>query len=384
MLVGINAQKALERETGVGNYAFNLVRGLARLPEARDSVRLYLLHGREALQAQTDGLPIAGPEWALAGSGPRILWEQFGLPRLARREHLDLLHYVDHALPLFDRPCPVVITVHDLAFYRLPQMYNASRRAYKRLIGLRSVRQAAHVIVNSAATAAEVAALTGITIDKITIIRYGLDPMFRPLPAEAIAETRRKLDLHRPFFLFVGTLQPRKNLATLVAAFAKLVNARDLPHELVIAGGRGWLVDDLVVLAGQQRVADRLRFLGPVPHQDLPYLYNCSESLVYPSWYEGFGLPPLEAMACGTPVVAAAIPSIQEVVADAGTLIPPADVAGFAEAMWRVASDPVERRRLAEAGPRRAAAFSWDQCARQTWAVYQRVLAEGHHAGGRA
>ena len=377
MLVGINAQKALERETGVGNYAFNLVRALARLPEARESIRLYLLHGREQLHHQLNGVPIAGPEWRLSGSAPRILWEQFGLPRLARRDRVDLLHYVDHALPLFGRPCPVVITVHDLAFYRLPQMYNPGRRAYKGFVGLRSVRHAAHIIVNSDSTKAEVAALSNISAEKITTIHYGLDPIFRPLPKNEAEKARQKLDLHRPFFLFVGTLQPRKNLRNIIAAFARLVRADHLPHELVLAGAQGWLVGDLTSFAGEHRVADRVRFLGSVPHDELPALYNCAESLVYPSWHEGFGLPPLEALACGTPVVAAAIPSIQEVVSDAGLLVDPADINGLAQAMRRVLADPALRQRLAEAGPRRAANFSWDQCARKTWRVYEKVKNEG-------
>ena len=376
MLVGINAQKALERETGVGNYAFNLVRALTRLPEARGSLRLYLLHGREVLRPHLDGASLVGPEWNLAGSAARIAWEQLGLPRFARRDGVDVLHYVDHALPLLGRPCPVIITVHDLAFYRLPQMYNAGRRAYKRFVGLRSVERAAQVIVNSEATKAEVRALANISEEKISVIPYGLDAIFHPLPPEERERTRRKFDLHRPFFLFVGTMQPRKNLKTLIAAFARLVRANPLPHELVLAGGHGWLVGDLTAFAGEHRVADRVRFVGSIPHDELPGLYNCAESLVYPSWYEGFGLPPLEAMACETPVVAAAIPSITEVVGDAGLLVEPSDVTGLTYAMMRVASDQATRARMVESGLRRAQNFSWDQCARSTWAVYQKAAGE--------
>ncbi|MHA1568886.1 MAG: glycosyltransferase [Alphaproteobacteria bacterium] len=195
MRVGINAQKALERETGVGNYTGNLICALARLPEAQDTLRLYLLHGREELAASVNGLSAHSRESRWRGNVPRILWEQFGLPRTAARDRLDLLHYVDHALPVVGRPCPMVITVHDLAFYRLPEMYNLGRRQYKRFIGLRSVQRAAHVIVNSEATKAEVIDITGISKEKLTVVHYGLDPLFRPLGRE---ETEKNTPEIRP------------------------------------------------------------------------------------------------------------------------------------------------------------------------------------------
>jgi len=375
MRVGINATKALERETGVGSYTYNLVRALARRPEAAASLRLYLMHGPDP--SVGDGLSASVGRLNLGGSAPRIVWEQFGLPALARRDGLALLHYVDHALPLWRRPCPVVITVHDLAFYRLPTMYNFSRRHYKQFVGLRSIRRAARVITPSVATREEIVALAGIDPARVTVIPYGLDEQFRPLDEAAQRRARTEFDLTRPYFLFVGTLQPRKNLRHLIAAFARLTQERGLPHELVLVGGEGWLSGDLVRFAGEHRVADRLRLFGSVPQEKLPALYNCSESLVFPSWYEGFGLPPLEAMACGVPVIASDRTSIPEVVGEAGLLVEPQDVTALAAAMGRILDDEELRLRLRRAGPERARQFSWDRAAGATLDVYRQVCGEG-------
>lgn len=377
MRVGINATKALERETGVGSYTYNLVRALARRPDAADNLRLYLMHGPTLPANSGDGLPTAVGNINIKGSAPRIMWEQFGLPALARRDGLDLLHYVDHALPLWRRPCPVVITVHDLAFYRLPQMYNFSRRRYKKFVGLRSVRLAARVITPSRATRDEIIDLAGIAPEKVTVIPYGLDEQFRPVSDEAQQRTREEFDLAGPYFLFVGTLQPRKNLRHLISAFAQLVHEQGIPHELVLAGGEGWLSGDLVRFAGENRVADRLRLFGSVPQDKLPALYNCSESLVFPSWYEGFGLPPLEAMACGVPVIASNRTSIPEVVGEAGLLVDPQDIDALAAAMQRVIDDKNLRSKLCHAGPERARQFSWDRAAEATMDVYRQVCAAG-------
>ncbi|MHA1568885.1 MAG: glycosyltransferase family 4 protein [Alphaproteobacteria bacterium] len=177
-------------------------------------------------------------------------------------------------------------------------------------------------------------------------------------------------------------MQPRKNLRTLISAFARMTRARDLPHELVLAGGHGWLTGDLTAYAGSKRVADRLRYLGSVPQDDLPALYSSATALVYPSWYEGFGLPPLEAMACGLPVVASTAASIREVVGDAGLLVDPNDIEGLARAMARVIDEPRLRDELARSGRERAQQFSWEECARATYAVYQRVYSESRGAYG--
>jgi glycosyltransferase involved in cell wall biosynthesis len=377
LLVGINAQKALERETGVGVYAANLVQALTRLPETRDSLRLMMLHGREALRPRAGGAPIDSPEWSVRGVAPRILWEQFGLPRRAKRLGVDVLHYVDHALPLWGRPCPVVITVHDLAFYRLPQMYGTARRFYKCFIGLRSIRRAAHIIAASEATKRDIIEIAGTEEHQITTIHYGNDlSLFGKNESQG---QQRGADSSKPYFLFVGDLQPRKNASGLIASFAQIVRGSDLPHELVLVGPPSPSLSKLERLAGQLRIADRVRFLGAVPHDDLGPIYRRATALVYPSWYEGFGLPPLEAMACGVPAIVSNRTSLPEVVGDAGLLVAPDDVRGLAAAMVRVALDAELAADLSRRGKDRANQFSWDECARRTWDVYRRVYEESRN-----
>jgi glycosyltransferase involved in cell wall biosynthesis len=371
--VGINAQKALERETGVGNYAYHLTLALAKLPEASDSFRLFLLHGKTELTRALPELDIESVERPSQGSLPRILWEQLVLPRQAARAGMDLLHCVDHAAPLFNYRCPVVITVHDLAFYRLPAMYNTRRRFYKQFIGLRSIHLADHIIAVSESTKRDILELAHVDEAKITIINYGLSPIFHQYTVAYKEQSKIQFDLLRPFFLFVGTLQPRKNLENLLAAFGKAVIQHHLPHELLLAGGDGWLTGDLVAAAGRFGIADRVRFLGKVPHEDLPGLYANATALVYPSWYEGFGLPPLEAMACGTPVITGNSTSLPEVIDNAGILIDPSDVSGLAKAMTQMATNTDLHRRLAELGPKQANKFCWDECARRTYQVYEQV-----------
>lgn len=378
MRIGINAQKALEPETGVGNYAFNLVKALARQPEASEWLRLFFFTSPDGLSDVLGPLTIEAGKRRRSGRVSRILWEQLGLPHRAAGR-VDILHYIDHALPVFYRPCPVVITVHDLAFFRHPEMYDDRRRRYKQWVGKRSIPQAAHIIAISESTRSDLEDMFPETKERISVIHYGKSPDFHPAagPENRILE---KYDLFRPYFLFVGALQPRKNLKGLIEAYAKVVATGDLPHELVLAGGEGWLMEDLTVYSGRFRVADRVRLLGSVSHTDMPDLYRGATALVYPSWFEGFGLPPLEAMASGTPVIAGRNTSLPEVVGDAGLLLPPDDIDALAEAMRRLATDAVRHDTLRRKGLVQAERFSWDECAAKTLAVYRRVHEE---AAGR-
>ncbi|NLH49182.1 MAG: glycosyltransferase family 4 protein [Myxococcales bacterium] len=373
MRIGINAQKALDRETGIGNYAFHLLKAFAKIPAANESIRLFLLNGEEKVRRFQPESAIDSTEWPGKGSVPRICWEQLVLPGRAARAGMDVLHYLDHAAPLFNKRLPIVITVHDLAFYRLPLMYDTRRRYYKQYVGLRSIRLADHIITISNSTKRDIMELAGIDDSKITVINYGLSSIFQNVTNEIKENIKIRYDLLQPFFLFVGTLQPRKNIENILAAFSLMLQNKPLPHELLLAGGEGWLTGDLVAAAGRYNVADRVRLLGSVPHDDLSGLYGNATALVYPSWYEGFGLPPLEAMACGTPVIVSQTASLPEVVDNAGILVHPGDVQGLAEAMGRLATDEAYRTKYSKLGPVQAAKFSWDDCARRTYQVYQQV-----------
>ena len=373
MRIGINAQKVLDRETGIGNYAFHLLKALSKIPDINETIHLFLLNGESEVRRFHPEQLIDSAEWPGKGSVPRICWEQLVLPGRAARAGVDVLHYLDHAAPLFNKRLPIVITVHDLAFYRLPLMYDTKRRYYKQYVGLRSIRLADHIITISNSTKRDIMELAGIDDSKITVIKYGLSSLFHNVTSKTINHSKIRYDLVRPFFLFVGTLQPRKNLENILAAFSLALQKNHLPHELLLAGGEGWLTEDLIAAAGRYQIADRVRLLGSVPHDDLPGLYCNATALVYPSWYEGFGLPPLEAMACGTPVIASQAASLPEVIENAGILVHPGDVEGLAEAMGRLATDEAYRTLYSQMGPAQAAKFSWDECARRTYQVYQQV-----------
>ncbi len=213
----------------------------------------------------------------------------------------------------------------------------------------------------------------GIPAERIAVIPLGVEPGFRPIHDETfLAALRHKYALPAQVILYVGTLEPRKGLDTLIAAFATLADG--FPHDLVIAGKRGWYTEGLFRQVAQLGLGDRVHFTDYVPAEDLPGLLNLAEVFVFPSRYEGFGLPPLEAMACGVPVISSDAASLPEVVGDAGLLVSPGDPAALAAALRRVLLDAALRARLRVEGPERARLFTWDATARRTLQVYEQCL----------
>ena len=199
--------------------------------------------------------------------------------------------------------------------------------------------------------------------------------IFRPAPLEEIVETRRRLKIEDEFILFVGTIEPRKNLLTLVRAFEEIIRSTHFRPQLVIAGKKGWLTEELFSNIRKHGLEDRLRFTGYLPDEELRALYSACRAFVYPSIYEGFGLPPLEAMACGAPVITSRIPTLIETVGmEAARLVPPTDVHALARNIVELLSDENERQRLSSAGQRRASQFSWEKTARETLEVYREAL----------
>ena len=351
--IGLNAHlvstQRTYRSAGISRASANLVDALARLDVPERFV--VFRQGR---------LPTHRP-------AVRILWEQLVAPIEARR--LDLFHGLAYALPLV-LPCRGVVTVHDLSFVRYPELFNRPNRLYLDLATRVAVRQARRVIAVSESTKQELVTLLGADARKIVAIPNGLEPVFRPLPAEEVEAFRRARDLPERFILSLATLEPRKNIGLLVRAFARM----DTDHTLVLAGGKGWLYDEIFAQVRALGLQERVLFPGFIPFEEQPLWYNAAAALAYPSLYEGFGLPPLESMACGTPVVCANSSSLPEVVGDAGLLIDPRDEVGLAEALGRLTEDAPLRARLREAGLARARLFSWDDVARRTVDVYRAVL----------
>ncbi len=370
MRVAINAQllsfTPTYRNAGLSRYIGNLLTSLpAVAPE----------HQFTAFVAARPPTPVPGLRYWLAAwpTGrplARILWEQTALPLALLRCRADLLHGPAYVLP-FLCPCPAVLTVHDLSFLTVPTAFRRSNRLYLSLSTRRAVRQAQRIIAVSAHTKRDLVRLLGVPPEKITVVHHGLEhEVFRPLPAETVAAFKRQRGLPEEYILFVGTLEPRKNIPTLIRAFARLKREGNWPHKLVIAGGRGWLFEEIFALVERLGLRAEVLFPGYIPFAEQPLWYNGAAAFVYPSLYEGFGLPVLEAMACGTPVIAANASALPEVVGEGGLLVPPCDERALAWALAEVLADADRRAELARRGRERAQQFTWPAAARATLAVY--------------
>jgi len=302
----------------------------------------------------------------------RILWEQALLPWHLLKEKIDLLHSLAFVLPLWC-PRPGVATIYDLSFVLYPEGLSPWRRLYLRSLTPPSARRAKKIIVLAESTKEDLVRLWGIPREKIRVIPCGVDPTFRPLvQGQVLSDFRRHRGLPERFILFVGTLEPRKNVTVLLEAYAQLKG--EVPHSLVLVGAKGWRGEEVLAQIERSGLSDKVLFVGYVEPRELPLWYNAADLFVFPSLYEGFGLPPLEAMACGTPVIASHTSSLPEVVGEAGVLVDPRSPEGMAEAMGRVLGNGELREDMRRKGLERAKGFSWPQAARETALVYQEAM----------
>lgn len=348
---------------GTARYGVQLASALAAVcPETE----LIALRSRRAPRPLL-GLP--GVREVTCLTPPHHPWEQRLLPLDLLRVEADLLHSIDY-IPPFRRRWPAVITVGDLGFLRYPETVTRKSAAYYGQVG-RAVHSAEHVLTYSESSAEDIQRLLEVPASKITVTPLAADPSFRPV--EDPRPTLERHGLTGPYLLFVGTIEPRKNLPTLLRAFAQV--GREYPElVLAIAGRRGWLDRPVFSLVDELRLKPRVRFLGGVPGEDLPALYCGALALAFPSVHEGFGLPVLEAMACGCPVVCSNASSLPEVAGDAAWLVPPDDPSAWVAALRALLSDPGVRADLRARGRRRAASFTWQTTALATHQVYCRVL----------
>jgi len=371
--VGINAHLLGEQEgyrrAGVSRYINNLLSHLLRLdPDGRYAI--FVGHRCPSLPVRDQRPSRLPTQIPLV----RIAWEQFVQPLVLLRERISLLHSPVNVQPVC-LPCKGVVTVTDLSFLFFPQSFRAGQRVYQQLLTRMSARRANHLITYSSCTARDVSRQYGVPASKLTVVHPGVDAAYHPISDPAVLDAfRRRCSVPDRFFLFVGTLEPRKNLVMLVEAFARFRRQGGGDHKLVLVGGRGWLhgpVDRAIEAYG---LTQHVILPGYVPESELPLWYNVADAFVYPSLYEGFGLPPLEALACGTPVLVSDTSSLPEVVGGAALLLAPGDPAAWADALSRLARDGNLRRDLAQRGLKRAGSFSWEIMARLTLDVYRKVL----------
>jgi glycosyltransferase involved in cell wall biosynthesis len=375
MRVCLDVSAAAADRGGIGRYSARLAEALAALPHL-DLALLYHAPQSARLPGPLASLPtrhlqMGSKQWR----GRVALAHLLGRSLQQWVEPCDLFHAMDHLLPPL-RDVPSVFTVHDLAFLAHPETHLRTNRAYLGFMMPRFVRAATRVIADSEATRRDVLRHYNLPPDKVRVVHLGVEPMFRPLdPAQARALVSVRQRLAEPYILFVGTLEPRKNLTGLLAAYRRLVQERVEAPRLAIAGAPGWLYEEVYRQVRTWGLGERVSFLGRVPDADLPPLYSAAAAFAYPSLYEGFGLPPLEALACGAPVVCSNRSSLPEVVGDAALLVDPTNHGALATALGRLLDDAALRQQLRARGLARAAEFTWERAATATARVYTEALA---------
>jgi glycosyltransferase involved in cell wall biosynthesis len=389
--IGIDITSAIRQGAGIGRFTRELIRAFLSLDSMGVPSHEYILF------AATGGLPRSITEPRLAYvTQPAItrhlkfeicnlrflsddwlhrIWHRARLPIPIETAigRVDLFHEPDFVLPPTLPRTPTVLTVHDLTFVRDPESAFPRLRRYLNCVVPRSVARATHVLADSAATKNDLVELFHTSPDKITVLYGGVDARFAPVrDPERLAAVRAKYNIGLdPFILGIGTIQPRKNFRRLVQAFSHLrppAFASDL--KLVIAGGKGWLYDDIFAEVKRLGLEGCVLFPGFVDDDDLPTLYSAAEMLAFPSIYEGFGLPILEAMACGTPVVTSVTSSLPELAGDAALLVEPTDVDAIAAALRRLLQEANLRHRLVAAGFDQARKFTWEKAAAQLLEIY--------------
>ncbi len=369
--VVLDAGPAVHQSAGLARYTESLASALWQ--HCHDTVDLNLFynsHSGHQLPASmapipARAFPLGQYPWRLGVLACQLLRAPVVERRLGAG---DIYHATEHLLPWTARPS--VLTVHDLIFERYPQHHTLANRSFLRVAMPLFVRRADAIIAVSRHTKQDLLELYGTLAQKVFVVEEGIEGHFRPAVEDEVRQVKERHKIRRPYLLMVGTLEPRKNHQLAFEALARL-KAGAFPHCLVVAGGGGWLFDDVQRKVDQLQLAEDVLFAGRVPDEDLPALYSGADCFLMPSLYEGFGIPVLEAMACGTPVVCSRASSLPEVAGPAARYIESLTGEGLAEALLDVLQNPQLARQLRTEGMRRAARFCWRDAAVQTVDVYR-------------
>ncbi|HKO35128.1 MAG TPA: glycosyltransferase family 1 protein [Pyrinomonadaceae bacterium] len=372
MQIGLDGFPLVSPKTGVGHYTFELATELARLaPE-----HAFELIAPADFPAEVLKHVSSYPNLRAVRVTTNLItrrWWAVGLPRYVRWAGLDLFHGTNYEVPLrsYRRN---VLTVHDLSLFTHPETHDRriARRSRRRLPIM--VRSAARIITPIEAIKREVIDRFKLDSNIVTVTPYAPRKTFRPMPAGQTAEVKQRLGIADDFILSVGTIEPRKNLPTLVRAFAELLRHTEHRPQLIIAGPKGWLTAEFDRAVAEADFGDRLRMIGYVSDEDLRSLYSSCKAFVYPSLYEGFGLPPLEAMVCGAPVIASRIAAHVETLGAHAHLVEPTDERALAQVITTLLENQNERNRMSQSGIEHAAQFSWEKTAKLTLQVYEGLL----------
>lgn len=374
MRIAIDAHMVGEQETGNETYTLNLVRALLAHQAGRRGSLGYILYTTHPERLRPHLNPDAMAAIRRIRPATALFRIPFAMPIAAARDQADLLHVTYVAPPV--APCPHVVTVHDISYELFPAYFSVRDRWMLRTLVPLSLRRAARVITISEHSRREIVCRYRLPPERVAVTYLAAGEQYQPVTdAAALAHVRARYGLQERYLLALGNLQPRKNLIRLVDAY---VRARTQGHlagvQLVLAGKAQWGESELFSRVRQSGFAEDICFPGYVDDIDLPALYSAALAFVYPSLYEGFGLPPLEAMACGAPVICSHAASLPEVVGDAALIVDPGSVEGLAAALVEVTEQPALRDALRAKGLHRVARFSWQRCAEETAMIYRDVL----------
>lgn len=381
MRIGIDYTAAVRQGAGIGRYTRQLVRALLELDRDNSYVLLAATGGAHASaaawpQAGERRAPVRQVRLPVSDRTLNVIWQRLQLPLWVEWASgpLDILHSPDFVLPPV-RHARTILTVHDLSFMRVPACSDPRLRAYLLRVVPASVRRADVVLADSESTRQDVIDLLGVDPARVEVVYAGVEPRFqRVRDAQTLQAVRSRYQLPAHFVLGVGTLQPRKNFERLIEGFSRMRDAVLAETHLVIVGGVGWLYEGICRRIEELGLQETVHLPGYVADEDLPALYSLADVFAFPSLYEGFGLPPLEAMACGTPVVCSNASSLPEVVGRAALTVDPLDVDALTAALRRALNDEPLRAELIQMGLARARRFTWEQAASTLLDVYRRTV----------
>lgn len=380
MHIGINAQllsfSQNYRNGGVSRYIRYLLTELAQQPGNHEYT--IFVNGQDVIERlpQHPQITYVSAPWPEEKPAARVLWEQFTLPAQLRRRRIVVLHSPVNVLPeQIPGQCASVVTLHDLAFLRFPHVLTHAKRLYHRTFTIRSLRRASMLITVSESTKQDAHELVGIPLERMQTIHPCIDERFSPVTKEEVTQAfRQQKNLSEGYLLYLGTLEPRKNITTLIDAYKLLRQRYEVREKLVLAGGKGWLYDEIFARVQQLELQDKVLFPGFVADKEQALWYQAASAFVYPSLYEGFGIPVAEALACGVPTITSNISSLPEAGAQLALCIDPHNVEALAEAMHQAISDTQYRAKCRSLAPTVAHLFSAHSMVKKTITVYELAL----------
>ena len=381
MHIGINAQLLSNsqgyRNSGVSRYIRYLVTELAKQPDKHTYT--IFVNGQDIVQQlpSSSNITYVSAQWPEAKPAVRVVWEQLTLPSLIRQKQIQVLHSPVNVKPEFlPHSCASIVTLHDLAFVRFPNVLTRAKRMYHQTLTTHSLRHASMIITVSDSTKRDAHELIGIPNERIQTIYPCIDERFtNKRDEEQIRIFRQQHGLEEGFLLYLGTLEPRKNIPTLIDAYAQLRQKQAIRQKLVLAGGKGWLYDAIFTKVQQMGLETEVLFPGFVSDKDQVLWYQAANVFVYPSLYEGFGLPVAEALACGTPVVTSNVSSLPEAGTDLALCVDPSDTNCLADAMYQALTDRALQEKCQTLAPAVAQKYSARTMVEQTIEVYAQAAA---------